>query len=339
MTILLAGGEDLEFSPLGTGSIDTATTAARNTTRSRCALKIGPCAANSLTEGWLGQLSTPSSVFWTTMLGYSDYNGNGIGDAIAFFDGATRRLVIKPVSNLGAWALYTRNAAGTYTLLYTSSATVVYGTLLRFDVYVNYAVAGQVIVYLNGVKIIDYSGDVTTNGATTLSAVMPGQISGQVTASSSGSTWWSEIIAATVDTRSMRLVTLPPAGSGNTTAWTGGTTTTNINEVTLSDATLISSGTAGQVNEFTVTSSGITGNPGIVGVVVNARAQKGGTGPTKADLMVRTASTDYVSADIPLAASFGLISNTWETNPNTAGPWSASDLTAAGFNVGVKSVT
>jgi hypothetical protein len=97
---------------------------------------------------------------------------------------------------------------------------------------------------------------------------------------------------------------------------------------------------AAQILETTVTNSTVPGTSGVLAVAVNARAQKGTTGgPANANLMVRTGSVDYTGPSQALPASFGLLSNVWETNPATSAAWAASDLTAAGFNIGVKSLT
>lgn len=169
------------------------------------------------------------------------------------------------------------------TTLATAGNTLSTDTLQKVDIYVNCAVAGQVQVYLDGTKIIDYSGDVTTNSATALASAVFGQDHAN---GSSFADYWSEIIVSTTDTRSLSLVTLLPAAAGNTFNWTGATS--DVNEVTLDDATLITSATAGEIAQTTVSTTGVGGTAGIVALVVNAGAQKGGTGPQNADLTVRT---------------------------------------------------
>ncbi|SFB02581.1 hypothetical protein SAMN04515620_11331 [Collimonas sp. OK607] len=348
MTILFAGGEDADFNRLGGVSVDTVTSAARRPANARCSLKV---ASSARGDGWQAVLSVPSSSFWLTAQGYILDTLNTVSASasqlMAFQDSAgVRRLALVPqlnsYSTLGSlhWQLVKLNAAGTQTILATSSSGITGNVLSKFDVFINYAVAGQVQVYSGGTKIIDYSGDVTTDSATALASV----VLGEPLAEDSGnsiygitSTYWSEVIAATTDTRAMSLATLPPAAAGNAFAWTGAAT--DISEITLDDTTQIISLTAGQIAETTVTSTSLAGTPGIVALVLNARAQKGGTGPQNVDLMVRTGGTDYASADIALPVSLSRISNVWSTNPATGSAWTASDLTAAGFNVGIKSVT
>lgn len=337
MTILFAGGEDADFTKIGICTVDTTTSVARRTANARCSLKV---ASNSVGDGWQAVFPAAQPSFWLTGRLYfgGDVYNVAAARMLALVDNATVRLALVPSGGSGQvtsalfWRLVKIDNASAQTTLVTASNAISIGVLTKIDVFVNYAVAGQVQVYLDGTKIIDYSGDVTTNSAASLS----GAILGMPAASSGSTAHWSEVLAATVDTRGLSLATLPPAAAGNTFGWTGATT--DVNEVTLDDATQITSPAAGQIAQSTVTSTSISGSPGIVAVVVNARAQKGGTGPQSADLMVRTGGGDYASADIALPASFGRISNVWETNPATGNAWLASDLTAAGFNVGIKSV-
>jgi hypothetical protein len=334
MPFYFIGGEDSDFTKIGLCSVDTATTAARRTAFARCSLKVGTTAA--ISDGWVGQFSSAQSSFWLTAKFYNaGTNAVANCDFIALMDsGFNRRISLSVPGGGGVIFLRKRNAAGTYTTLATSGIAMMASALVKLDMQVAYGTSGNIKVYLDGTLIIDYTGDVTTDGATTLS----GFVLGSEGPAAGITSYWSEVIVSSVDTRSLALVTLPPLANGNAFTFTTGTTT-NLSEVTLDDATLATSATAGQIAQSTITSSGVTGNPQIVAVAVNARAQKGTTGPSKADLGVRTASTDYWSPDIALPVTLDRISNVWETNPNTSAPWLYTDLTNAGFNIGMKSVT
>lgn len=340
MTILFAGGEDSELTKIGTCSIDTATSNTRRTAYTRCSLKVGGGAAN---DAWQAQFSA-SSTFWITGRVRVFSSGSILASTrvLSLLGGVTPRLALATTysgsnNSFGGsqsyWTLVKYDAAGASTTLATSTGVSLNDvSLFKLDVFVNYAVSGQVQVYVDGTKIIDYSGDVTTNSNTTLSAAN----FGVPTVSSIG--YWSELIVATIDTRSLGLATLAPAAAGNTYAWTGAYTT--INETTLDDTTIAYSTTTGQVLETTVTSTTVPSTASIIAVLVNARAQKGNTGgPANLYGMVRTGGTDYLSSSAALPTSFGPLSYVWETNPATSAAWAASDITAAGFNIGVKSLT
>ena len=339
MTILFAGGEDSDLTPSGLCSVSTNTAYFRST-KARCALSIGVTPFNTHTEGWTGTFSTASSEFWFTGRFFGTYPfGNFAGEGLVFLDGLTRRLYLTLTgAGTSPFRLTKRTASGTNTILQDSSYAVGTGGSIKIDVYVRYTVTGQVKVYMNNTLVIDYSGNVTTDSATTLSGFICGKFHSAATAGSADPCFWSEIIAATVDTRSFSLVTLPCNDAGNTTSWTDGTDETKINEITTNDATIISSDTANQVNQFTIDSTNLAGNPGIVAVTVNARAQKGATGPANAQLMVRTYSTDYVSSTKALQSSLQPTIGIWETNPNTGLAWTDDELMAVGFNVGIKSI-
>lgn len=329
MALLFAGGEDIDFTQVGTCTVNTATTAARRTANARCSLKSG---GSAITDGWQASLSSAVSSCWLSAQMYTDSLGPfSSAEVLYFLDGTVRRLGLV-LANTNAIRLQKRDAAFTNTTLATAGVALPLNTLVKLDMQIiSYGASGTVNVYQGGTLILTYTGDLTTNSATTLSAFVLG------VTNTTASTYWSEAICGTADTRSMSLVTLPPAANGNAFAWTN--SYTSVNETTLDDATLCASATANQISEVTVTSTGITGTPGIVGVVVSGRAQKGGTGPANANLMVRTAATDYFSGSIALSASLSRISNIWETNPNTSAAWVPGDLTAAGFNVGIKSLT
>ncbi|HUL53386.1 MAG TPA: hypothetical protein VLT83_08260 [Opitutaceae bacterium] len=207
--------------------------------------------------------------------------------------------------------------------------------LHKLDVFVDYGASGRAQVYSDGTLLIDYGGDLTTDGASTLSGFVLGSACGN--SGASYSSYWSEIIAAAgQDTRALSLVTLPPSAAGATFAWTGAYT--DLNEVTTNDATLCTSANPNETALVTVNSAGITGNPAVLAVCVSARAQRGGSGPQNGQLVVRTGGNDYPGASQPLPAALARIANVWESNPATAGPWAPGDLTAAGFNIGIKSL-
>lgn len=331
MTFHFIGGEDHDFSKLGVASVDTATTSARRTANARCTLKVGPAAG--LTDGWVAALDSAVSELWLTVRSYNSDNAGVAGqDLISFMDGTTRRLVLTTDAG-GAGTtkirLIKRNAANANTTLATASVNVSANTLLKLDVYVDYDVAGTVNVYQDGTLILSYSGDVTTDAATTLNGFVLGNYG-------AGSQYWSEAIVATIDTRGLSCITMAPAANGNTFGWSN--SYANVDEVTLDDSDLITAGAADLVAQTTVTTTGLVGNPAVLAVCVSARGQKGSTGPANLQLNVRTGAADYFSANKALPTSPARLSNIWEQNPGTVADWTIADLSAVGFNVGVKSI-
>lgn len=327
MTFYFAGGEDHDFVPIGSVLVNTADPTARRAANARCSLIVAN--AVSGVDGWQGAFSTPLVDFWFTARVLVSVVF-GTQDLLVFLDGSTRRLIIRTDAT-GRVVIAKRDATPTSTVLATSTL-ILSATLHKIDVRVNYDGTGSVDVYVDGLLWVSYSGDVTTNSATSLS----GLVLGSSSSSGSAVVYWSEVICASDDTRHMSLVTLPPAANGNTFAWTN--SFASVDEVTINDADLCASDTADQVMETTVTSSGITGTPAIRAVAVSARAMKGASGPTQIQMAVRTGGTDYFSATKALDTSFGRVSNIWETNPNTSAPWVYTQPAAVGFNIGAKSI-
>jgi hypothetical protein len=327
MTFYFVGGEDHDFTKIGTCSVDTATTAARRTGNARCSLKVGPSAAT--TDGWQGALSSAQSAFWLTARYYIAATPTTTNaEVCSLLDGSVRRLTLRISS--GVYQLVKRNSVGTVTTLVTSSVAISALTVQKLDIQVNYAVSGTVNIYLDGSLIISYSGDVTTDSATTLSSFVLGNTGSAV--------HWSEGICTDGDTRALNLVTMAPNANGNTFSFDTGSYA-NINETTIDDTGLITSATAGQLAQFTVGSSGITGTPAIRALCISARAQKGGTGPQNCKMSVRTGGVDQLSSLLSLPAAMNRTAYVFETNPGTSGPWAYNDLTAAGFNIGIRSET
>lgn len=338
MTYLFVGNEDHDFSPIGACTVDTATTAARRTSYSRCSLKVASAAP---TDGWQGALSAVSSEFWLTARFSTVSSAYGFVRpyVISLLDGPTRRLVLTlQTGNLvqqDFWRLDKQNAANAITTLQTSTTMFPGdGSVNKIDVYVKYAVAGIVRVYIGGALIIDYSGDVTTDGATSLSSFVLGQAS---VYGPNYNIFWSEVIASTEDTRSMGLISVWPAANGNTFGWTG--SYASVDEVTLDDTDVTTSSTANQLAQVTINTSGVTNNSAVRALILKARAAKGDTGPQNIQGNVRVAGTDYFTGTTALPVALAPIPLTFTTNPATGVAWTRADIVDAGFNIGLKSIT
>lgn len=330
MAYYFVGGEDHDFARVGNTGVETATSAFRRSAYARCALRATGSA--SATDCFLAQFGTTLTSFWHTArwyLGTSLYTNTY--NPICYYDGTQPRLMIC-TSSTGQVRITKQDNAGTRTGLATSTNTLASGQLYKIDVQVSsYGASGTVNVYIDNVLWITYTGDLTTNSATSLSAFSHGSYASSV------ASYWSEIILGTDDTRNMGLVTLPPAANGNAFAWSN--SYANVDETSIDDTDTCTSSSANDIMQTTVTSSGVTGNPAVKAVCVSARASKGGTGPQNIQASVRTNSNNYFSSSIALPASYGRVANIWETNPNTSVAWTAGDLTAAGFNIGLKSIT
>lgn len=337
MGVLFAGGEDICFTPIGAGNVVGTTTTQRRTAFSRCTL--GAAASSSANgDGWYGALSSASSLFWFTGRVYPLGGVNNLAGVktLMFRSGSISRLELRcKTLNTGDVGIYKVSAAGVATLMASASSNFVANTLRRIDIQINYSTSGFIRLYYDGALVADTGTvDVTTDGATSLDGFVLGGFSASPTTIPGH---WSEIIVSTADTRSMSLLTVSPSAAGNSQTFDTNTVG-NINEVTNSDSTIISSATANQLAQYTVATPGAIGNPSVNAVSLWTRAQRGATGPQNLQHSVRTSATDAFSGTKALDASMGQQVTTWDVNPVTGVYWTASEISAAGFNIGVKSI-
>jgi hypothetical protein len=148
------------------------------------------------------------------------------------------RLLIK-TANTGAtsFAVYTQNAAGTQTQIGVGTTTGIStnpSTPDKIDVYINYASSGTFTLYVNGMQLFTYSGNILTDSNTSLSYIDYGMACASSISSIGQTNCWSECIVATRDTRNMGLVTLIPGAAGNTQAWSSSTANNLYNSGTTS---------------------------------------------------------------------------------------------------------
>jgi hypothetical protein len=326
--IYFAGGEDSEFTQFSGGTVAT-TAGTFRSAFARCSLTTSGSAIWQNTSAF-----SASSFWWSAQAAGSSLSGGlGFASTVAFADSSNivrLRLIVS--SGTGPVYRFDKiNAAGTITQLGSSFTLPVSitGSLDKFDIHIVDAVSGSVDVYLNGTNFFSFTGDTTTDGVSTIAYVKLGGYSGQST------NRWSECIVSDTDTRSWSCQTLQPVANGNTHSFdTGSPAAANVNEITLSDVTLDGSTTANQIDEYTIPALA-TGTFSIIGVGVSMRAQKGSSGPSKMDAVVRSGTTDYLSSDFSLTTAWANYQNWWMTDPNTAGlVWAALPV-----NIGLKSIT
>jgi hypothetical protein len=339
LTILIAGGEDTSFALVGTtGGASSGSTNIR-TAYARVGLNIGGTGitADPPTNRW----QTPAFAAQSTLWFHAQFGnlGSGTGTTsnaqmIRFLDGGTCRIIIRGTGTAGQLKISTRNNAGTITDLATSAAGAFNGLItgpVQVDVKIIYSVSGSVTVWIDSTQVVTYSGDVTTNSATTLDQVE------FVNTNAGLNGYWSEVIVADADTRAMSLWTLAPQAAGNTQSWTPNTLG-NINETTINDATLISTSSNNSISEWTTPTSAPSGTWAVEAIVQEARVQVGLTGPQHFDWITRTGGSDFTAGvSVAPTTSFSNFKNIWATNPNTTAAWAIGDI-ASGFNLGIKSL-
>lgn len=333
MNIYWIGCEDIDFIH-GTGGVPDwyATTTVFHPGYNRGAMKLYAGANSSFPNGarWRGKTwPSPLSEFWLTVrLGFDSlsYIPNG-AILLHFYDGATLRLMIRTSST--QVQIYKRTAGGTGTSLQIENITWAPG---KYDVHVVYGTSGSVTFYKNGVQAVTYSGDVTTDSATTLDSVALGGMN------SLNGTYFYECIVSDSDTREMAVVTLNSATAGNTQNWTG--TPSNVNQGTsnglTNDGVYIYSSTADQIEQFKVgPTPPVEFN--VLAMVSSARVLVGATGPQKFAFVPRVGSTDYATSDVTPTTSFANYQNVWHLNPASSLSWKQSEIVASNLQYGIKS--
>jgi len=266
---------------------------------------------------------TPSSSFWFSAQYYEGSLSNQANYPwLVFYDAGTARLGLRATGVAQQVMLTTRTAANTLVNLVIATGSIcANGDRCKLDVKVVYAVAGSVEVYSNGLLILSYSGDITTDGATTLDQV------GVANHSSGGPfTYWSELIVANEDTRSYRLFSSVPQAAGTPQEWAGALAG-NINELTINDANFNSTVTANQRSNWTLQALP-AGTQAIVNVSTCARMSRGTGGPQKFRHSLESGGNQYDNgADITPNTSFGDNCYNWgPTSPATAGAWTPAEF-------------
>jgi hypothetical protein len=329
-TILFAGGEDIDYAQNGVVTVDTGS-AQHRTAFSRYALDPAAVSGSPPVNHITSPTFTATTSFWVSMqtqTSGTSTSANNEGVTLYGSDGV-RRLYLRG-SGLNIIKVSKRNAANTFTDLVTCNASYPTGPLEKVDWFINYAVAGQVTLYRNGVQFCNFTGDVTTDGITTLNQIEFGSFNTVFLTS------FSEMIVSTTDTRSMNLFTCAPAANGTNQTWTGNQT--NVNANTANDATPLTTPSNNQTAEFTCPALP-AGSFSVPAVITAGRALRGTTGPQNFRFVARpsSGSTDFDSgSDIPMTTNFANYRFKWDTNPACSCAWTTNDVTT-GVNFGVLS--
>lgn len=201
---------------------------------------------------------------------------------------------------------------------------------VRLDFNIKLSATGHVIVYSEGVKIIEYSGD-TTPGGTGLPAVRCVALGSGV---GSGSYYCahSACIISDVDTRPMTFLQRLPSGNGAMTDWSG--SYTDIDETGINDTDFIQTDTSGDISTFTFAAlpSGYN-TQHFAAVIISARARSAGS-VDDLNGVARVSSTNYdVPAEFDNSPIFQAQQWQFPYNPATGQAWLGSEINAAQFGV------
>lgn len=332
-TILWAGGEDVDGQLIGTVSTNTSSTFYRS---GYARLALG-ATFNSVTDPPANRFMTPvvanQSTLWVhaeTYQGVGNLTSLGMNALSIYATDGLPHIMIRGTGTAGQIKLSKESASSTYTDLATCTSGVwPAASLHKLDLFLHYAVAGEVTLYIDGTQACDFIGDVTTDSLTAVNQVSFAGIN-----ISTETDYWSELILSDSDTRNMNLVTLSPAANGTTMAWSG--TVSNVNGTNYNDTSALTTGTSNLIAEFT-TGTLPAGSFTIPAVVQSARVEIGTSGPQHFCYVVRpgSGSSDFCSSNIAPTTAFANYQNIWAQNPATSGGWTNGDL--SGIQYGIQS--
>jgi hypothetical protein len=333
-TLLFSGGEDVDFICAGTGSCNVDTSARHRAGWSRESISLlGSNASDPPSNRIVTPPFATNSTIWVhgqfcanNCSGSDNTSGAQLLRVIDTLGNPT--LIVRGTGTLGQFKISSRTAAGAFTDLVTCPAAVTI-QITQLDLRVTYGTSGEVTLFSNSVQVCDFTGNVTNgDGATTLN---------QVELSSAGGTsYWSEVIIATTDTRAMARFTANTVANGNTTGFSGSNICSAIWSATaFNDTSFGFSGSNNVLHQCTINSSIPPGVYSVLGLGMSARVLVGSSGPAHFDFVTRVNGTDFPSPDFSPTQTFSNIANYIQaTNPSTGNPWSIADFQATGFNVG-----
>lgn len=191
-------------------------------------------------------------------------------------------------------------------------------TLVKVDVQItNFGANATVKVYVNGILVITYNGDVTVTGVASLDCLMIGGANNMSA---------SELIVADEDTRTFGLTTMAPSAAGDANAWTG--LFSAINEITIDDSSVVYTNGNGNDVQYNLLDFP-AGTFGVKAILVSARAGKSsGSTPGTLKLGIKTGGTINVDAGNTVTTAWQTFQRLMQTNPVTGLAWVQGDMNA-----------
>lgn len=322
MAILFMGGEELDFTRIY-GTTFT-TNSSSSTFRSGYARAALACPGGSGSAA-RGDFKQASSSFWFTGRMHADatvWIDSGWTTFLQFNNGALKRLGLEINGTTRYVRLVTWDNAGNASTLAVSSESFIQSiNLHRIDVQVAYSTSGRVRFFFNQVPFLDYSGDVTSGGATSLTSFTVTTVNNNA----ARATYWSEMIVAERDTRTLSLRTHAPVATATGHEWLG--TQADVGEIAADEATMITTEEADKEAKFTVAQLP-AGNFAVRAFSVSAYAARGATGPSAIQLGVGSNGNDAFSSDKLLDTGWTHASEIFETNPVTGNSWTINEINA-----------
>lgn len=218
-----------------------------------------------------------------------------------------------------------------------STQTMNLDTTYRIQGYVKIAESGRIVVKVNGVTWIDYSGDTTIYSHVSVDTA---RLGASGTTYSGGYARFDDVVFDTTNYPGDTAIEgLMPSAAGSSTQWDASETPNYdcVDEYPPDDDDYVFTNVIDEVDLYGL--GNLVGDiESIICVQVSARSKYSGTPtPTNLKLAVRPTSTTYVSSNKVVPADWNALYAIWQTNPQTSNPWSESEINA--MEAGIKSAT
>ena len=319
MTPLFAGGE-LEAFKIVAGTPDENIDFTRyDTNCARCAIRMSN---NCVVETPAFTASSSLWVHWES----HHISGYGISSLVLVNGSGTALFRVRETSADNLQMQYWNGSAWTN----IGSAVSVVGYAQRvIDIKLVGGSSGSAEFYLGGT--FQTSGSASMTSVTNITKAQWGE------STLSQSTWLSQMIVADTSTIGHKFYLRPPTGNGVNTAWTGDCT--SVDELAITDADYIESGTASQVETFTHAAITLPSGQAVKAVVVSARAAAAAGGPQNMQFAIRRGSTDYFSSSVSgLASGYAPFVGIFVNDPSTSAQWTSSNAGSVSTEFGLKSI-
>lgn len=292
--------------------------------------------------GWTSYGIKSIPVSSAVIIGFSIYyTGTGAGSPVivSLVDGATVQMSLS-INTSGQLELN----RGASTIIATSAETIAASTSAYIELKATvHNSAGTYEVRLNGIPttLIATGQDLTSTGNNTIEgvAIGPGGLEGGGTGGDASYVSYYDDFYVCNTTGALnntflgdiRIEALRPDGDGTYTDFTPSTGVSHfalVDETTPNGTDNNSNATAGNKDSYTMTAVPAIANIAVLAVRAIAAVKKGTSGPRSVKLGVRSNVTNSMSAALGLSTSQFIVSQVFETDPNTSAAWTLAAVDA-----------
>ena len=219
--------------------------------------------------------------------------------------------------------------------------------VIDWRVQITSTTVGIVEVWLDGNRVINFSGDNTNSTTTNVQFVLLGSVAPTFSSATGMYMAIDDVgindTAGTVNNTRLgdgRVILLAPNGAGSSTTWTRGGTDTGanysqVNELPPSLTQYVASAVVANRDLYALQDLAVAVSA-INVVEVIALAQNSDAGGGSLGLTLKSGATTNEATAIGLSTSAGYVGARWETDPNGGGAWTASAVNALEAGVTVR---